>query len=211
MSGGKGAKRTNSGSAGKKTTFSDQTNHAAVSLLPKTEDSSRWVSTLAPLTLLKAASKHAAKLNENRMLYNVSDATKAQIKGYYLTQIEGQTLDILWDFSFVKNFYHRNFWILSTAEIQPHDGFITQWVFPFLPLQPSRILSMDSHLATGRDYGSPHIVGFFFFTTNHTNLNGSTRWGSPFRPPPWAQSLILTVHGLGLFPQDIPTGPNLYL
>jgi len=35
------------------------------------------VSTLAPLTLLKAASKHAAKLNENRMLYNVSDATKA--------------------------------------------------------------------------------------------------------------------------------------
>jgi len=74
------------------------------------------------------------------------------------------------------------------AEIQPHDGFITQWVFIFLPLQPSRILSMDSHPA----------LGFFPFTTNHTNLNGSTRWGSPFRPPPWAQSLILTVHGLQL-------------
>ena len=55
----------------------DETNHAAVSLTPTEDDSSRWVSTLAPLTLLKAASKHAAKLNEHRMLYNVSDATKA--------------------------------------------------------------------------------------------------------------------------------------
>jgi len=78
MSGGKGAKRMNSGSAGKKTTFSDETNHAAVSLLPKKEDSSRGVSTLAPLTLLKAASKHAAKLNENRMLCNVSDQQRPQ-------------------------------------------------------------------------------------------------------------------------------------
>jgi len=33
------------------------------------------------------------------------------------------------------------------------------------------MLSTDSHPATGRDYGSPHIVGFFFFTTNHTNRN----------------------------------------
>ena len=79
MNAGKGAKRTTSGSAGKKTTYSDEINHAVTSLLPKENDSSRWVSTLAPLTLLKAASKHAAKLNENRMLYNVSDATKAAI------------------------------------------------------------------------------------------------------------------------------------
>ena len=79
MSGGKGAKRTKSGSAGKKTTFSDETNHAAVSLLPKKDDSSRWVFTLAPLTLLKAASEHAAKLNENRMLHNVSDATTTKL------------------------------------------------------------------------------------------------------------------------------------
>ena len=71
----------------------------------------------------------AAKLNENRMMYNVSDATNAQIKGYYLTQIQGQTLDILWVFSSVEIFHHRIFWILSTAEIQPYDGFITQWVF----------------------------------------------------------------------------------
>jgi len=77
MSGGKAAKRSTSGATAKKTTFSDETNHAAVSLTPKEDDSSRWVSTLAPLTLLKAASKHAAKLNENRMMYNFSDATKA--------------------------------------------------------------------------------------------------------------------------------------
>jgi len=109
MTGGKGAKRTNSGSAGKKTTLSDETNHPAVSLLPKKEDSSQWVSTLAPSTLLKATSKHAAKLNENRMMYNVSDATQAQIKGYYLTQIKGQTLDILWVFSSVEIFNHCNF------------------------------------------------------------------------------------------------------
>jgi len=109
MSGGKGAKRTNSGSVGKKTTFSDETNHVVVSLLPKKTDYKRWFSTLAPLALLKAARKYVAKLNENRMLYNVSDATKAQIKGYYLTQIKGQTLSILWGFSSVEICYHRNF------------------------------------------------------------------------------------------------------
>jgi len=87
MSGGKGAKRTNSGSAIKNTTFLDETNHAAVSLLPKKEDSSRWVFTLVPLTLLTTASIYGAKLNENRMLCNVSDATKVQIVGYYSTQI----------------------------------------------------------------------------------------------------------------------------
>ena len=110
MNGGKGAKRTNSGSTVKKRgTFSDETNHVPVSLLPTKEDSSQWVSTLVPLTLIAAASIHAAKLNENRMLYNVSDATKAQIIGYYLTQIKHQTLDILWVFSSVENFYHCNF------------------------------------------------------------------------------------------------------
>jgi len=41
---------------------------------------------------------------------------------------------------------------------------------------------------------------FLFYTTNHTSLNGSTR-GGPFRPTPWAKSLILTVPGLGLSPQ----------
>jgi len=77
MSGGKAAKRSNSGVTVKKTTSLDETNHATVSLTPTEDDSSRWVSTLAPLILLKEASKHAVKLNEHRILYNVSDVTKA--------------------------------------------------------------------------------------------------------------------------------------
>jgi len=77
MNARKGAKRTTSGSAGKNTTYSDEINHVVASLLPKEDDSSRWVSTLAPLTFLKAASKHAVTFNENRMLYNVSNAPKA--------------------------------------------------------------------------------------------------------------------------------------
>ena len=109
MSGGKGARQTNSASVGKKTTFSDETNLAAVSLLPKKTDYNRWLSTLAPLTLLEAARKYVAKLNKNRLLYNVSDVTKAHIKSYYLTQIKGQTLDILWVFSSVAILYHHNF------------------------------------------------------------------------------------------------------
>jgi len=56
----------------------DETNHAAVSLIPTEDDPTRWVSTLAPLTLLKAASKHAARLNEHRMLYTVSDETNSE-------------------------------------------------------------------------------------------------------------------------------------
>ena len=66
MNAGKGSKRMTSDSADKKTTYSDEINHAVVSLLPKEDDSSRWVSTLAPLTLLKVASKHAVTLNEIR-------------------------------------------------------------------------------------------------------------------------------------------------
>jgi len=49
------------------------------SLLPKEDDSSRWVSTLAPLTLLKTVTQYAVTLNKNRMMYNVSDATKADM------------------------------------------------------------------------------------------------------------------------------------
>jgi len=79
MSGGKAAKQSNCVDTVKKTPFSDETNHATVSLTPKEDDYSRWVSTLAPLTLLKAGSKYASKLNENRMLYNVSDAIKDRV------------------------------------------------------------------------------------------------------------------------------------
>ena len=78
MSGEKATKQSTSGTTAKKTTYSDETNHAVLSLAPKEDDPSWWVSFLAPLTLLEEASKHAAILNENRMLYNVSNATKAQ-------------------------------------------------------------------------------------------------------------------------------------
>ena len=63
-------------------------------------------------------------------------STKAQIKGYYLRQIQGQTLDVLWVFYSVQNFYHRKF-------IQPHDDWITNPATRWLH----------------------HTVGFSFFTT----------------------------------------------
>jgi len=49
------------------------------------------------------------------------------------------------------------------AEIQPNTGFITLWLYPFLPLQSPGILTTDKNLA--RDYESHSIVGFFFETT----------------------------------------------
>jgi len=65
MSGGKAAKRSNSGATAKKTTFLDETNHAAVSLTPTEDDSSRWVSTLAP-----QMPHHISHSNENGVLCN---------------------------------------------------------------------------------------------------------------------------------------------
>ena len=76
MSGAKATKRSNSGATPKKMASLDETNHADVSLTPTEDDSTRWTSTLAPLTFLKVASKYAARLNEHRTLYTVSDATK---------------------------------------------------------------------------------------------------------------------------------------
>jgi len=124
MSGGKAAKRSNSGATAKKTTFLDETNHAVVSLTPKEDDSRWWVSTLAPLTLLKAANKYVINIH------------KGPNKGLLFEQIQGQTFDILWVFYSVQNFSHCKF-------IQPHDGWITnpatRWLhhtvgFSFLPL-----------------------------------------------------------------------------
>jgi len=142
--------------------------------------------------------------DENTMLYNVSDVTKAQIKGYYLTQIKGQTLDILWVFPSVEIFYHRNF--VDTF----HGGNPATWWlhhkvgFDFFTTTTFKDLVYGQSSSTGRDYGSPHIVDFFFFTTNHTNLNGSIRWGSPFRPPPWAQSLYSQSSDWGWFLKTYP-------
>ena len=72
-------------------------------------------------------------------------------------------------------------------------------------------MSTDSHPATGRDCGSPYVVGFSLFYHEPYQPQRINKGGSPFRPPPWAKSLILTVPGLGLVLNDIPTGPNLCL
>jgi len=65
MIGGKAAKRSNFGATAKKTTFLDETNHAALSLTPKEDDSSRWVPTLAPQ--MPHRSSHS---NENGVFCN---------------------------------------------------------------------------------------------------------------------------------------------
>ena len=100
----------------------------------------------------------------------------------------------------------------------------------------SEFLPPQIHLTTRRlHYKSNHTMvsshsGFFLFY--HYNLQRSCRrtviqplaetagllmepyqpqqinmGGSPFRPPPWAKSRILTVHGLGLSPQRHTYGP----
>ena len=43
--------------------------------------------------------------------------------------------------------------------------------------------------------------GFFLFYHEPYQPQRINKGGSPFRPPPWAKSLILTVHRLGLSPQ----------
>ena len=63
------------------------------------------------------------------------------------------------------------------------------------------IISTDSHPATGRYCGSPYLVGFSPFYHEPYQPQRINKGGSPFRPPPWAKSLILTVPGLGLSPQ----------
>ena len=74
-----------------------------------------------------------------------------------MSQIQGQTLDILWVFFYsVKNFSHRNL-------TQPHDGWITnpptRWFHHtvgfsfFLPLHFSSSLSTDTHPTIGKTTG----------------------------------------------------------
>ena len=167
MSGGKAAKWSNSGDTAKNTTFSDDINPVGVSLTPKEDDASWWVSTLASLGFLFCSEFLATT--------NLSNHTMAGL------------------------------------QIQTHDDSITQWVFPFLPLQPSRILSTDSHPTTDRDCGSPHLVGFCLFTTNHTNLNGSTRGGLLSDHPHGHNYSYSQSTDWGWVLNDIPTGPNLCL
>jgi len=64
---GRKAKRTTSGA--KKTTVADEANHAVAQLLTLETEAGGWVSTLASLTLLKVANKHAAALNKKKEQY----------------------------------------------------------------------------------------------------------------------------------------------
>ena len=69
----------------KKTTFAEDVNHATVQPPPLEEAAGNvdgWGFTLVPLTLLKAASRHADKLNNDRMSYHVRDATKVVMVEY---------------------------------------------------------------------------------------------------------------------------------
>ena len=58
----------------------------------------------------------------------------------------------------------------------------------------------SADMSVGNEIGE---LSFGKVVQKSIQLPASTRWGSPFRPPPWAQSLIPKVHGLGLIPQDI--------
>ena len=52
---------------------------------------------------------------------------------------------------------------------------------------------------------------FLIFTTNHTNLNGSTRGGLLPEDPHGQNHSYLQSPDWGLVLNDIPTGPNLCL
>ena len=118
----------------KKTTFTEDVKHATAQpppLGPLLEEVARnvdgWGSTLVPLTLLKAGSRHADKLNNDRMSYYVRDATKVIM----VECIKGSNL---WIFCGVLSSFFTTtiFWRLSTGRIQPHAGFITTGTIPSL-------------------------------------------------------------------------------
>ena len=73
----------------KKTKFTEDVKHATAQpppLGPLLEEVAGnvdvWGSTLVPLTLFKTASRHADKLNNDRMSYYVRDATKVIMVEY---------------------------------------------------------------------------------------------------------------------------------
>ena len=96
---------------------------------------------------------------------NINQLTKAQIKGYYLTQIKGQTLDILWVLSSVQNFHHRKF--LHTV----HDGnSATRWLhhtvdFFFLTTTTFKNLVYGQSSSYWQRLQVSSYRGFFYF--NH--------------------------------------------
>ena len=113
-----------------------------------------------------------------------------------------QTIDIQWVFFFLSRIFPPSFFrYCPRAEIQSHTIFVTKWVFSFLPLQPPGILATASHPATGRDYESPHIVGFSFFYHEPYQLQRINTAGGSFKTTPMGTIICKsTVHGLGLIP-----------
>jgi len=128
--------------------------------------------------------------------------------------------------------HHHHFWILSTAEIQPHDGFITQCVFFFLKLQSSGKLSTGSHPDTCRRYRSPHIMGFPFlprtippgtdqhgacFLWDHSHVHNHSRpqftnWGWFLWPYPRVRILTFSLRTIARSKcLQIPWGVDLTL
>ena len=130
MIGGKAAKRSNSGATAKKTTFLVETNHAAVSLTPKEDDSSWWVSTLGPKC-------HTTVVTPTKMECSAMIIiNKGPNKGLLFEPNTGSNLGHPVGFLFCPEFLPPQIHPTTMAglQIQPHDGSITQWVFSFLPL-----------------------------------------------------------------------------
>jgi len=118
-------------------------------------------------------------------------------------QIQGQTLDILWVYYSVQNFYHRKF-------IQPHCGWIKNPVarclhhtggFSFFTTTTFKDLVYGQSSSHWQRLRVSSSRGFFLFYHEPYQPQQINKGGFPFRPPPWAKLLILTVYGLDLSPQ----------
>jgi len=120
-----------------------------------------------------------------------------------LSQIQGQTLDTLWVFNSVQNFYHHKF-------IQPHDGWITnpatRWLhhtvgFSFFTATTFKDLVYGQSSSHWQRLRVSSSRGFFLLYHEPYQPQRINKGRSPFRPLPWAKSLILTDHRLELSPQ----------
>ena len=155
MSGGKAVKRSNPGATAKKTTFSDERNHAVVSLTPKEDDSSWWVSTLVPLTLLKAAGKHVIIINKGPNRELLFEANTRSNLGHPVgflfcpeflpPQIHPTTRWLDYKSSHTMAPSHTGFFLFYHYDLQGSclwtviqllaetAGLLISWVFSFLP------------------------------------------------------------------------------
>jgi len=75
-----------------------------------------------------------------------------------------------------------------------HSGF---FLFYHCNLQGSYLRTVIQPLAETAGLLISWVFSFYHEPYQPQRIN---KWGSRFRPPPWSESLILTVHGLGLSP-----------